>query len=256
MDQEVLIEKRDGYSVLRLNRPAVLNALSFGLVSALSSALELLDKDEKTKAAIITGDTKAFAAGADIKELASASYHSLLKEDPFRVWDRIMNFSKPLIAAVEGFALGGGCELAMCCDIIVASSTAVFGQPEINLGIMPGAGGTQRLSRAVGRHMASYLMMTGERMDAQTAMQAGLLSRLVPAGEALKEAERIAAILSSKSLPSLMAVKRAILLSQEVPLSAGLRQERTLFYSLFALEDRKEGMDAFISKRRPIFRDR
>lgn len=256
MESKILIrEDRHGYSVLKLNRPEVMNALSFELVSQLSSELQELDGDKGCKCAVITGNDRAFAAGADVREMQPRTTSSYLSNDDFARWDGIARFRKPLIAAVEGYALGGGCELAMLCDIIVAGENALFGQPEINLGIIPGAGGTQRLTRAVGKYMASYLIFTGERVSAPDAKVMGLVSLLAKPGQALQLAETVAAKIAAKSLPSLIAAKMAIRMSQSASLDAGLSFERYIFYSLFSTHDQKEGMDAFISKRKPEFSD-
>jgi enoyl-CoA hydratase len=255
MAEMIVVDNKEGYSVIRLNRPEVMNALSFELVDAIAKALETLDTDGRCKAVIITGNERAFAAGADIKQMQTKSTVSFIKENNFSVWDGIQRFRKPLIAAIEGYALGGGFELAMLCDIIVASESAVLGQPEINLGIMPGAGGTQRLTRTAGKYVASYYILTGERMSARDAERFGLVSLIAPQGKALQEAERIAGMIASKSLPSLLAAKLSINSALETALSGGLAFERYLFYSLFSTHDQKEGMTSFAEKRKPVFTD-
>ncbi len=253
---DLVVEKREGFTILRLNRPNVLNALSFKLVSHIAEALAEEDRDSGVKSCIITGGERAFSAGADIKDMAGKTFASFAADDDFSVWDAMERFRKPLIAAVEGYALGGGCELAMSCDIIVASEGTKFGQPEINLGIMPGAGGTQRLTRSIGRHRAMRYILTGELFSAEEADRMGLLSSLVQRGQALNEAVRIAGLIGQKSLLSLMLAKEAVDASQDVGLAEGLRIERHMFYSLFSTADQKEGMDAFLSKRPPKFTGR
>jgi enoyl-CoA hydratase len=253
---DLVVEKKEGFAILRLNRPQVLNALSFNLISHIAHALGEVEKDAAVKSCIITGGEKAFSAGADIRDMASRTFSTFETDNDFSVWDAMERFRKPLIAAVEGYALGGGCELAMACDIIVASEGTKFGQPEINLGIMPGAGGTQRLTRSIGRHRAMRYILTGELFSADEADRMGLLSSLVKRGEALNEAVRIAGMIAQKSSVSLLLAKEAVNASQEVGLGQGLRLERQLFYSLFSTEDQKEGMDAFLSKRQPKFTGR
>jgi len=252
--QNVLFRKHERYAVLQINRPEYMNALNFETISGIASSLRLCASDPEIKCAIITGNEKSFAAGADIRELAGMTSPRLMLEDNFSVWDEIALFRKPLLAAIEGYALGGGCELAMNCDIIVASESAVFGQPEINLGIMPGAGGTQRLTALLGKHRAMRYILTGERMSAAEAERMGLVSYLVPEGRALAEAERIASDLCSKSLPALLAAKQAVLAANQ-QIASGIRMERELFYLLFSTMDQREGMNAFIEKRKPRYRD-
>ena len=246
-----------GVALVTLERPEVLNALSFDLLDALAEALAALDADPTCRAIVITGSgTRAFAAGADIRELAVQTPISLLVDDRFAVWERIAATRKPLIAAVRGFALGGGCELAMSCDLIVAGEDAQFGQPEINLGVMPGAGGTQRLTRAIGRARAMDLILTGRTINAAEAAAAGLVSRVVPADETIEAALELARTIASKAPVAVLAAKEAVRLAEELPLAAGLRHERRAFFALFASEDQTEGMAAFVEKRPPQWKGR
>lgn len=247
----------DGVALVTLERPEVLNALSFDLLDALADALARLDQDPACRAIVITGSgTRAFAAGADIRELAAQTPIGLLVEDRFAVWERITAVRKPLIAAVRGHALGGGCELAMTCDLIVAGDDARFGQPEINLGVMPGAGGTQRLTRAIGRARAMDLILTGRSIQAGDAEAMGLVSRVVPAAETLEAALELARTIASKAPVAVLAAKEAVRLAEELPLSAGLRHERRAFFALFASADQAEGMAAFVEKRNPQWKGR
>ena len=242
----------DGVALVTIERPEVLNALSFDLLDELAEALAGLDADPACRAIVLTGSgTKAFAAGADIRELAIQTPITLLVDDRFAVWERIAATRKPLIAAVRGFALGGGCELALSCDLIVAGDDAQFGQPEINLGVMPGAGGTQRLTRAIGRARAMDLILTGRPIRAAEAAAAGLVSRVVPADETLDAALELARTIASKAPVAVLAAKEAVRLAEELPLAAGLRHERRAFFALFATEDQTEGMAAFVEKRPP-----
>lgn len=249
----VKVEKRGGYAVVRLNRPEVRNALSFGLVSSLVDALHSLDADGEAGAIVVTGDDRSFSGGADVKEMSGRDYASFTRSNDFAVWDAISAISKPIIAAVEGYALGGGCELAMACDIIVASEEARFGQPEINLGIMPGAGGTQRLTAAVGKHKAMYYILTGSPFTARDAERLGVVSVLAPKGGALAEASRVAEDIAAKPRVAVLLAKKAVRQAAEGGMGSGIMYERSLFYSLFATEDQKEGMDAFLKKRQPRF---
>jgi enoyl-CoA hydratase len=247
----------DGVALVTLERPEVLNALNFDLLDALAEALAALDADPACRAIVITGSgTRAFAAGADIRELAAQSPIGLLVEDRFGVWERIAATRKPLIAAVRGHALGGGCELAMSCDLIVAGDDAWFGQPEINLGVMPGAGGTQRLTRAIGRAKAMDLILTGRSIPAADAEAMGLVSRIVPAAETVDTALDLAKTIAAKAPVAVMAAKEAVRLAEELPLSAGLRHERRAFFALFASADQTEGMAAFVEKRAPEWKGR
>lgn len=249
----IRLEKKGGYARVALNRPAVRNALSFDLVGELVSTLQTLDRDDSVGAVVITGDDRAFSGGADVKEMVQNSLVSFTRQDSFAVWDRLGTVAKPLIAAVEGYALGGGCELAMACDIIVASERAKFGQPEINLGIIPGAGGTQRLTRAVGKQKAMRYVLTGEPFSSEDAERMGLVSIVVPAGRAESEACRIAASVASKPRMAVLLAKKAVRRAAEGDITDGILYERALFYSLFATRDQKEGMNAFLEKREADF---
>ena len=253
--ENIIVETRGRVGLISLNRPKALNALNDALMTELGEALAAFDADEAIGAIVITGSDKAFAAGADIAAMKDWSYRDVyMGEYITRNWERMKSVRKPVIAAVAGYALGGGCELAMMCDIIFAAESARFGQPEIKLGIIPGAGGTQRLPRAVGKAKAMDLVLTGRMMDAAEAERAGLVSRVVPAerlmDEALAAAERIAEF----SLPSVMMAKESINRAYEAPLAEGILFERRAFHALFATEDQKEGMAAFIEKRKPNFK--
>jgi enoyl-CoA hydratase len=242
----------EGVALVTIDRQEALNALSFDLLDALAATLERLDADGACRAIVITGaGTRAFAAGADIKELASQTPITLTNENRFAVWDRIGAVRTPTIAAVRGFALGGGCELAMSCDMIVAGDDAQFGQPEIKLGVMPGAGGTQRLTRAIGKARAMELILTGRTMSAGEAAAAGLVTKVVPAGSTLDEALALAARVAAQPPVAVRAAKQAILRAHELSLSAGLDFERRAFFLLFASDDQTEGMAAFSEKRPP-----
>jgi len=255
--QNILVERRGAVGVVTLNRPAALNALNAVLIAELASALDGLEADAAVGAIVLTGNEKAFAAGADVKEMVSKTYPEIYGEDFItRGWERLAQCRKPVIAAVAGFALGGGCELAMMCDIVIAADTAKFGQPEITLGTMPGAGGTQRLTRFVGKAKAMDLCLTGRMMDAVEAERAGLVSRIVPAAELLSEAFTIAERVAQMSRPVAMMVKESVNRAYETTLAEGVRFERRLFHSTFATADQKEGMAAFIEKRKPAFRNR
>jgi len=253
--ENIIVETRGRVGLIALNRPQAMNALNDALMNELGEALAAFDADEAIGAIVITGSDKAFAAGADIAAMKDWGYMDVYKGQYItRNWERMKSVRKPVIAAVAGYALGGGCELAMMCDIIFAAESARFGQPEIKLGIIPGAGGTQRLPRAVGKAKAMDLVLTGRMMDAAEAERAGLVSRVVPAerlmDEALAAAERIAEF----SLPSVMMAKESINRAYEAPLAEGILFERRLFHALFATEDQKEGMAAFIEKRKPNFK--
>ena len=244
-------------ALIRLNRPQQLNALNDTLMDELGAALNAYDRDETIGCIVITGSDKAFAAGADIGAMATKTYMDAYKGDFItRNWEQIRQVRKPVVAAVAGFALGGGCELAMMCDIVIAADTARFGQPEIKLGIIPGAGGTQRLPRAVGKAKAMDLVLTARLMDAAEAERAGLVSRVVPADKLLDEALAVAATICGLSAPSLMMAKECVNRAFESGLSDGVGYERRLFHSLFATEDQKEGMAAFVGKRKPAFKHR
>ena len=243
--------------VITLDRPSALNALCDQLTTELCAALAAFERDEEIGCVVLTGSAKTFAAGADIKELQEKEFVSLYKHDPFaETWESVARFRKPIIAAVSGYVLGGGCEIAMMCDFIIAAETAKFGQPEINLGVMPGAGGTQRLPRAVGKAKAMDLCLTGRMMNAEEAERAGLVSRVVPADELMDVAMDAAAAIASKSLPVAMMTKEAINTAFETGLAEGVRFERRVFMSQFALEDRREGMAAFADKRAAHFKHR
>jgi len=258
MTTENILVTRDG-AVARgtLNRPKALNALNSALLDELVHALESFDADDGVRAIVLTGSERAFAAGADIREMAPKSYMDMFKSNFFAAAaDRISAIRKPIIAAVAGYALGGGCELAMLCDFIIAAETAKFGQPEITLGVMPGIGGTQRLTRLVGKSKAMEMCLTGRNMDAAEAERAGLVSRVVPSAELLTEAMKAAHKIAEQSIPIVMMTKETVNRAYETTLSEGIRFERRLFHSMFATEDQKEGMAAFSEKRKPAFRDR
>ena len=253
----ILVKTEGQVGVVTLNRPQALNALNAELVGELVSALEAWDADDTVRAIVLTGSERAFAAGADIKEMAPLSYMDVFKSNLFAAAnDRIAAIRKPIIAAVAGYALGGGCELAMLCDFIIAADNAKFGQPEINLGVMPGIGGTQRLTRFVGKSKAMEMCLTGRNMDAAEAERAGLVSRVVPLADLLPEAMKAAAKIASQSLPIVMMTKETVNRAYETTLAEGIRFERRLFHAMFATEDQKEGMAAFIEKRKPAFRNR
>ncbi len=253
----LIVEMEDHISVIRLNRPDALNALNSELLGELTSALREADANDTIRVIVIAGSEKAFAAGADIKEMSGKGFIDVVTEDLFgSINAEFERVRKPVIAAVSGFALGGGCELAMMCDFIIASETAKFGQPEINLGVMPGMGGSQRLTRLVGKAKAMDMNLTGRFMDATEAERSGLVSRVVPTKKLMEETKAAANRISEKSMLSVMAVKEAVNRSYETTLHEGLLVERRLFHSLFATEDQKEGMAAFLAKREPQFRDR
>jgi len=255
--ENILVEARGRVGVITLNRPKALNALNDALMDELGLALKAFDADEAIGVVVLTGSEKAFAAGADIGMMASYTYMDVYKGDYItRNWETIRSIRKPIIAAVAGFALGGGCELAMMCDIIIAAETAKFGQPEIKLGVIPGAGGTQRLPRAVSKAKAMDLCLTGRMMDAAEAERAGLVSRVVPADNLLHEALAAAAQIAEFSLPAVMMAKESVNRAYETTLAEGVTFERRLFHSLFATEDQKEGMTAFLEKRKPVFKHR
>ncbi|MBK5007531.1 enoyl-CoA hydratase [Pseudomonas sp. S32] len=254
--ETILLDIHGKVGLITLNRPQALNALNAQIVSEINQALDQLERDPAIGCIVLTGSAKAFAAGADIKEMAGLEYPQIYVDDLFADADRIANRRKPIIAAVSGFALGGGCELAMMCDFILAGDNARFGQPEINLGVLPGMGGTQRLTRAVGKAKAMELCLTGRLMGAEEAERAGLVARVVPQAELLEEALKVAATIASKSVPVSMMVKESVNRAFEVTLSEGVRFERRVFHAAFATEDQKEGMSAFISKREAQFKDR
>ena len=247
----IIITKESGYAIIQFNRPEVLNAINMQLMTELVDALENLDKDDAVRCVILTGNEKAFAAGADIKEMADASAIEMLLRDQFARWDKIRKIKKPIIAAVSGFALGGGCELAMTCDMIIASETARFGQPEINIGVMPGAGGTQRLTRAVGKVKAMEIVLTGKIFTAEEANKWGLVNKVVPVEYHLQEAKDLAKEIASKPPVAVRLAKEAVLKSFDTTIEGGLEFERKNFYLLFASDDQKEGMKAFVEKGKP-----
>lgn len=252
--QNVLVTKDGAVGIVQLNRPKVLNALNFEVMSELVSALEELDRESAVKVIILTGSERSFAAGADLAEMSQATPVDLVLGRRFELWDRIRKISKPIIAAVSGYCLGGGNELAMNCDLIVASETATFGQPEVNVGIIPGAGGTQRLPRVVGKYKAMEMILTGKSVSADEAYRIGLVNRVVPPESLMEEAKKIATDIASKPPISIRSAKEAILKAQDTTLEVGLEFERKAFYMLFATEDGKEGMKAFLEKRKPIFK--
>lgn len=254
---DVILARTDGHvGIATLNRPDVLNALSIELMDRLIEVLEAYDRDPNIRVIVMAGGERAFAAGADIAEMADASAVLMSERNNLARWKRIAAVRKPIIAAVSGYALGGGCELAMHCDIIIASESAQFGQPEINIGVMPGAGGTQRLTRAIGKFKAMEVVLGGRFLSAQEAYQAGLVTRVVAKEQFFDEAMRLAQELAKRPPLALKAAKEAVLAADEMALSAALEYERRLFYSLFATEDQKEGMKAFLEKRKPRFEGR
>ncbi|MDP9807455.1 enoyl-CoA hydratase [Rhizobium tibeticum] len=254
--ETLIVETRGAIGLITLNRPQALNALNSMVLKELLQAYEAFQADDAVGAMVLTGSERAFAAGADIKEMQPLDYVDVYGRDLMSGWDDVAKVRKPVIAAVSGFALGGGCELAMMCDIIIASETAKFGQPEITLGVIPGMGGSQRLTRAVGRYKAMDLILTGRMMDAAEAERAGLVSRVVAPERLLDEALEAAAKIASLSRPSVLMAKEAVNRALETTLEEGLRFERRLFHSLFSTEDQKEGMTAFIEKRKPAFKNR
>jgi enoyl-CoA hydratase len=256
MPAMILIERHDKVGLIRLNRPEALNALCDQLMEELAAALLDFDADPAIAAIVLTGSEKAFAAGADIREMHPRRYPDVLFNDFIAKWETVTRIKKPVIAAVAGYALGGGCELAMMCDIILAAENAKFGQPEINLGVIPGAGGTQRLTRAVGKAKAMELILTGRMMDAAEAERANLVARVVPTERLLEEALKLGARLAELSPVALAVAKQAVNTAFETTLSEGVRAERALFLPLFGTEDQKEGMAAFLEKRKPHFPSR
>ena len=252
--QNIVVETRGRVGVIRLNRPQVLNALSMAVKTEVTAAIQAFEADAGIGCMIITGSDKAFAAGADIKEMADQSYMDVFLGDFAAAWDSVARARKPIVAAVAGFALGGGCELAMMCDIIIAADNAKFGQPEIKLGVIPGIGGTQRLARAVGKAKAMEMILTGRMMHAAEAERSGLVARMVPLAQLMEEAIKVAETIASMSLPSVLLGKEAVNRAFETSLAEGIRFERRVFHSLFATEDQKEGMAAFVEKRPPKFK--
>ncbi len=254
--ETIQAETKGKVGVIRLNRPQALNALNAQMCTDIIAALDAFEADDGVTCIIITGSEKAFAAGADIKEMSAKSYMDLFNADFPASWERVARTRKPLIAAVSGFALGGGCELAMMCDIVIAADNAKFGQPEIKLGVIPGIGGTQRLTRAIGKAKTMDLCLTGRMMDAAEAERSGLVARVVPLAELMNEAMKAAEAIAGMSLPSLMVAKESVNRAFEGTLTEGLRFERRVFHGLFATEDQKEGMAAFVEKRPPQFKNR
>ena len=253
MTSTILTERRGRVALITLNRPEVLNALNLALMHEVVAAAEEFDADPGIGAIVLTGSAKAFAAGVDITEMADQSYLDMYQSDALSGWDRLSAVRTPLLAAVSGFALGGGCELAMLCDILIAADTAKFGQPEIKLGVIPGLGGSQRLTRAVGKALAMDLVLTGRTIDAAEALRAGIVARVVPADQLLDEAMAAAETIAGMSLPIAMLAKEAVNAAYETTLGSGLRFERRVFFSAFATNDQKEGMRAFLEKRAPHF---
>ena len=252
--ETILVETRDRVGLITLNRPQALNALNTQVLDELNQALDQFENDPAIGCVVLTGSSKAFAAGADIKQMVDLQYPGVFMDDFFSPADRIANRRKPLIAAVAGYALGGGCELAMICDFIYAADNARFGQPEINLGVLPGIGGTQRLTRAIGKAKAMEMCMTGRQMDAEEAEQAGLVAKIIPVDQLLEETLKTAKVIAEKSLPSVMMTKECVNRVFEGSLSEGVRFERRVFHSIFATADQTEGMQAFVEKRKPDFK--
>jgi enoyl-CoA hydratase len=254
--QNIIVETKGRVGIIRLNRPQALNALNMALKAELGQAIDAFEADENIGCMLITGNDKAFAAGADIKEMADKTFIEAFLGNFAGTWDRASRARKPIVAAVAGFALGGGCELAMQCDVVIAADSAKFGQPEIKLGVIPGIGGTQRLTRAVGKAKAMEMILTGRMMDAQEAESAGLVARVVPADKLLHEAMKVAETIAGMSLPSVLAAKEAVNRAFETSLAEGVVFERRIFHSLFATDDQKEGMKAFVEKRKPAWKNR
>jgi enoyl-CoA hydratase len=254
--ETIIVETRGNVGLIRLNRPQALNALNSALIRELSQAVGAFEAESDIRCMLLTGSEKAFAAGADIKEMVDKTFNEAFLGNFMACWHRVAEARKPTIAAVAGFALGGGCELAMQCDIIIAADNAKFGQPEIKLGVIPGIGGTQRFTRAVGKAKAMDIMLTGRMMDAAEAERSGLVARIVPAASLMEEAIKVAETIASMSLPSVLAAKEAVNAAFETSLAEGVRFERSVFHSLFATADQKEGMAAFIAKRPPKFENK
>ena len=252
----IIVERHDRVCLVRLNRPQALNALNAELIDELNQALDAFEADADLGCLVLTGSDKAFAAGADVKEMQSKTYMEAYLEDFISKWERLTRTRKPVIAAVAGFALGGGCELAMMCDFILAADNARFGQPEIRIGTIPGAGGTQRLTRFVGKSKAMELCLTGRMMDAAEAERSGLVSRVLPLADLVPEALKAAATIAGFSQPAVMMAKEAVNRAYETTLAEGIRFERRVFHSTFATQDQKEGMAAFVEKRTPNFTNR
>ena len=251
--KKIIVETRGHVGLITLNRPKALNALNAELIGELNQALDAYETDGDVRAIVITGSERAFAAGADVKEMSEKSFIDVVRDDFIAPWERVTRCRKPVIAAVAGYALGGGCELAMMCDTIIAADSAKFGQPEITLGTIPGSGGTQRLTRAVGKAKAMEMILTGRMMDAEEAERAGLVSRVVPAADIVDEAIKLAERIADMSMPAVAMAKEAVNRAFELGLAEGVRFERRLFQSTFATDDRKEGMSAFTEKRQASF---
>jgi enoyl-CoA hydratase len=254
--ENIIVETRGKVGLIRLNRPTALNALNRALIGDLTAALDVFEADAGIGCIVITGSDRAFAAGADIKEMADKTFAEAFLGDFAANWNRVTTVRKPVIAAVAGFALGGGCELAMQCDLIIAADNAKFGQPEIKLGIIPGIGGTQRFTRAVGKAKAMDIVLTGRMMEVEEAERAGLVARIVPLASLVDEAIKVAETIAAMSLPSVLAAKEAVNTAFETSLAEGVRFERRIFHALFATADQKEGMAAFIAKRPPKFENK
>jgi enoyl-CoA hydratase len=252
----IIVESKGRVGIIRLNRPEALNALNRALIGELIQAIDACEADDNVGCLLITGNDKAFAAGADIKEMADKTFIETYLGDFAGSWDRAAHARKPIVAAVAGFALGGGCELAMHCDVVIAADNAKFGQPEIKIGVIPGIGGTQRLTRAIGKAKAMEMILTGRMMDAVEAERSGLVARVVPAASLMDEAMKVAETIANLSLPSVLAAKEAVNRAFESPLAEGVIFERRLFHALFATEDQKEGMKAFVEKRKPQWKNR
>jgi enoyl-CoA hydratase len=254
--QNIIVETKGRVGIIRLNRPQALNALNKALIDELTRVIETFDNDDKIGCMLLTGNEKAFAAGADIKEMVDKPFIEAYLGDFVSNWNVVARARKPIVAAVAGFALGGGCELAMQSDIVIAADNAKFGQPEIKLGVIPGIGGTQRLTRAVGKAKAMDLILTGRMMDATEAEKSGLVARVVPAASLMDEAMKVADMIANMSLPSVLAAKESVNAAFESSLAEGMRFERRIFHSLFATDDQKEGMKAFIEKRPPAWKNK
>jgi enoyl-CoA hydratase len=254
--ENIVVETKGRVGIIRLNRPQALNALNRALVTELFQAIDAYEADDAIGCMLLTGSDKAFAAGADIKEMADKTFIEAYLGNFCADWHRAAHARKPIVAAVAGFALGGGCELAMQCDLIIAADTAKFGQPEIKLGVIPGIGGTQRLTRAVGKAKAMDMILTGRMMDAAEAEKSGLVARVVPAASLMDEAIKLADTVANMSLPSVLAAKEAVNTAFETSLAEGVRFERRIFHALFATHDQKEGMKAFVEKRKPDWKNK
>lgn len=254
--ETLIVTKEKGYAVIRINRPQALNALNAQVLRELYDALYELDRDPAVACSIITGSEKAFAAGADIKEMMEKDSERMFHDNQFEPFYKIRSVKKPMIAAVSGFALGGGCELVMACDIVLAAESAKFGQPEINLGVVPGMGGSQRLTRAVGKYRAMELLLTGDPFTAEEAMKLGLVNKVIPNEFLLEEARSLAAKIASKPLLAVIATKELVNASDDLSLAEGIVHERKVFASLFSTEDQKEGMNAFVEKRKAVWKNR